>query len=90
LTVWAEGLHKPALRGYLHVLTSIILPAASYFIIVEAKSLVTLLLTGVYVAMLIVGHIVSSALHRVEWSPYWENVVLKLDHASIFLMVRPS
>jgi hemolysin III len=42
---------------------------------------------AVYVATLVIGLGVSSAYHRIDWSPRMRDVMQRLDHAAIYLLI---
>jgi hypothetical protein len=85
--LYAEGLPRPACRGQLHLATLFVLPLGFYAILKQAQTSVTSTVAGIYMSAVMLNHFVSVALHRLQWSPVVENRLLKLEHATIHLVV---
>jgi hemolysin III len=85
--LYCEGLHKPLLRGYLHVLVSAILPLGGFYLLTHADSTLEACVGVVFLLGNMFCYGISALLHRFEWSPEVENLILKLDHCGIFIML---
>eukprot|EP01039_Chlorochromonas_danica_P005408 gene5408-5948_t len=82
--LYCEGMHKPALRGFLHLYSAILLLFAYWHLLREANSS----LQGEIAAILyITGNLfccTSSALYHIgRWSPPSEILLQKMDHCGI-------
>lgn len=85
--MYCEGLHKPRMRGQLHALMVFIQPIWWYLICKVSHSPLGRWLASVYMLCDLFSYAMSGLLHCGTWSPKVENILLKLDHAGIFLMV---
>ncbi len=87
--MYCEGLHKPRWRGYLHACMVLVQFRWWYLICCPevAHSSLGAVLASVYMAGGLFSYGMSTLLHCGTWGPRAENLLLKLDHAGIFLMV---
>jgi hemolysin III len=85
----AEGVAeiKPRLRGWLHLAIAPLTLAAGVVLIVLSPTAATRLGSAVYVASSVLLFSVSAIYHRGRWSPRVSDVLRRLDHANIFLLI---
>ncbi len=78
---------KPRLRGWLHAGTFPVAVAAGVVLIALAPNSRARIVTTIYAvtAALLFG--VSALYHRGRWSPRVRRVLMRLDHANIFLII---
>lgn len=78
---------KPHLRGWLHAVTFPLAVAAGVVLFVLSPTDETRVSSGVFAvsAMLLFG--CSALFHRGKWSPRTYDVLRRLDHANIFLLI---
>ena len=85
--LYCEGLHKPLLRGKLHAIMLIFQPIWFLFLLQASNSFMGILTSFIYILGGIFSYGMSSILHCFEWDHQTENMILKLDHAAIIVMV---
>src|SRR6185312_5744251 len=83
----AEGVAKPRLRGWLHLASAPVTLAAGVVLIALSPTAQTRLGSEVYVACSVLLFSVSAIYHRGRWSPRVSDVLRRLDHANIFLLI---
>jgi hemolysin III len=78
---------KPRLRGWLHAVTFPLALAAGVVLVVLSPTVQTKIGSGIFAvsAMLLFG--CSAVFHRGTWSPRVYDVLRRLDHANIFLLI---
>ncbi len=78
---------KPRLRGWLHAVTFPLAVAAGIVLFAMSPTPETRIGSGVFAvsAMLLFG--CSALFHRGRWSPKTYDVLRRLDHANIFLLI---
>jgi hemolysin III len=85
----AEGVAevKPKLRGWLHLASAPLTLAAGVVLIALSPTAATRLGSVVYVASSVLLFSVSAIYHRGHWSARVSDVLRRLDHANIFLLI---
>jgi hemolysin III len=83
----AETVVKPRLRGWLHLAAAPVSLAAGVVLIVLSPTATTRLGSVVYVLSSVLLFSVSAIYHRGRWSPRVTDVLRRLDHANIFLLI---
>src|SRR4051812_13500763 len=85
-----EAVVKPRLRGWLHlgifpasVIAGIVLVSVAQ----DAKARVA---SGIFAATASLLFGVSAAYHRGNWTPHTREILKRLDHANIFLIIAGS
>jgi hemolysin III len=78
---------KPRLRGWLHLASAPVTLAAGVVLIALSPTAQTRLGSEVYVACSVLLFTVSAIYHRGRWSPHVSDVLRRLDHANIFLLI---
>jgi hemolysin III len=81
---------KPRLRGWLHTVTSPLALAAGVVLIVLAPTEPATAAAAVFAVTSFVLFTTSAFYHRGDWSPRVENLLKRLDHANIFLLIAGS
>jgi len=86
LLLYAEGLHKPLLRGYLHLLVACAVPFFAAYLLFRVDGV----MPRIAVLLYFVGKMwcfgVSGLYHVFRWHPRVEILLHKLDHCGIFAM----
>ena len=85
----AEGVAeiKPRLRGWLHLASAPLTLAAGVVLIALSPTAQTRFGSVVYVACSVLLFSVSATYHRGRWSPRVTDVLRRVDHANIFLLI---
>lgn len=80
---------KPHLRGWLHAVTFPLAVAAGVVLVALSPTPATRIGSGVFAvsAMLLFGFSALFHLRRVHWSSRTRDILRRLDHASIFLLI---
>jgi hemolysin III len=81
---------KPRLRGWLHLVNAPLTLAAGIVLIVLSPTASTRLGSAVYATTALLLFTVSAVYHRGRWSPRAHGVLMRLDHANIFLLIAGS
>jgi hemolysin III len=81
---------KPRLRGWLHAVTSPLTLAAGSVLIVLSPTASTRVGSSVFIVSAVLLFTVSAIYHRGTWSPRVWQVLRRLDHASIFVLIAGS
>ncbi|WP_424945191.1 PAQR family membrane homeostasis protein TrhA [Canibacter zhoujuaniae] len=78
---------KPLLRGWLHAGTAPLALAAGIVLICLAHGPIAKTASAIYLAssLLLFGH--SAIYHRFNWSPRVKQILRRIDHANIFLLI---
>ena len=85
--LYCEGLPKPALRGLLHMICTLLLPFGMYHLILESNgSYWGYIAAIVYVSTNIICYGLSALYHVGKWSIQIEILLQKLDHCGIALL----
>jgi hemolysin III len=85
----AEGVAeiKPRLRGWLHLASAPLTLAAGVVLVALSPTATTRLGSAVYVACSVLLFSVSAIYHRGHWSARVTDVLRRVDHANIFLLI---
>ena len=86
----ADQHHKPLLRGWSHVIGFVAAASIGGVLIGLADAAATRAAMIIYVIGLCTMLGVSSAYHRLRWSPEARETMRKLDHSTIFLAIAGS
>lgn len=78
---------KPALRGVSHQAAFYLAIVATLALVVLAPSSRASMATGIYGLTLIALFGISAAYHRPNWSPERRQLMRRLDHSAIFLLI---
>ena len=81
---------KPKLRGWLHAAISPLAIAAGVVLIVLSPTLETKVGSGLFAGTAILLFTVSGVYHRGNWTRRTWDVLRRLDHANIFLLIAGS
>lgn len=85
--LYCEGMHRPALRGMLHLLLAILSPIGMYHLFIEAHGFQTGQLAGlIYMLSNFWCCGISGLFHVGKWSPKTEILLQKLDHCGIAIL----
>jgi len=86
--LYLEGMLKPACRGYLHLVCSVlVLPPALYYIVQECHgNLLGVMSSTLFVLSTALCYGCSAAYHVGSWSRDTEILLQKMDHAGIAAM----
>lgn len=79
--------HKPTWRGWIHAATFPIAVAAGIVLIALAEGSVAKWAATVFMVTSMVLFGVSALYHRINWSPRLKQILRRLDHANIFLLI---
>ena len=78
---------RPRWRGRVHLLAFCTAVPTGLALIVAVDGGARTAAAAVYVVSLLLGLGVSSAYHRIDWSPRMRDVMQRLDHAAIYLLI---
>ncbi len=81
---------KPRLRGWLHLASVPLILAAGIVLIVLSPTTTTRIGSSVFTVSALVLFGVSAVYHRGTWSPRTWNVLRRMDHSNIFLLIAGS
>jgi hemolysin III len=81
---------KPKLRGWLHAATSPLALAAGVVLIALSPTLATKVGSAMFAGTALLLFTVSGIYHRGNWSRRTWEVLRRLDHANIFLLIAGS
>jgi hemolysin III len=81
------ALERPALRGMLHTIAFALAIAGAVPLLIVADSAKEYVGAAVFAATLILLYGTSATYHQVRWRPSWRQVVKRLDHATIFVLI---
>jgi hemolysin III len=81
---------KPRLRGWLHLATAPLTLAAGIVLVALSPTATTRWGSAVYAASAVLLFSTSAVYHRGRWSPRVCDVLRRLDHANIFLLIAGS
>ena len=81
---------KPHLRGWLHAVTSPLTVAAGVVLIALSPTTTTRIGSTVFTITSALLFTVSAVYHRGTWGPRAHGVLMRLDHANIFLLIAGS
>ena len=84
------NLVKPRLRGWLHAATSPLSLAAGVVLIVLSPTLTTKVGSALFAGTAMLLFTTSAVYHRGNWSKRTWEVLRRLDHANIFLLIAGS
>lgn len=78
---------RPALRGWLHAITVLAVVAGAAVLLLVADSARAYVGGAIFAASLFLLYGTSATYHRVHWRPTARQVVKRLDHAMIFVLI---
>ncbi|KAL8434039.1 hypothetical protein Efla_001511 [Eimeria flavescens] len=78
---------RPKLRGKIHLFLLILSPVWTALLLSACKSLSSVVAATVSSVSFIANFAASALLHCGEWGPQWRSLVVKLDHAGIFIVI---
>ena len=78
---------RPRWRGRVHLLAFWAAVPAGLALVVSVDGGARTAAAVVYVVSLLLGLGVSSAYHRIDWSPRMRELMQRLDHAAIYLLI---
>ena len=81
---------KPKLRGWLHLATIPLALAAGIVLIVLSPTPVTRTGSAIFVGSALILFTGSAIYHRGTWSPRTWNILRRLDHSNIFVLIAGS
>ncbi|KAF8817707.1 hemolysin-III related subfamily protein, partial [Cardiosporidium cionae] len=81
---------QPVLRGKVHLILSIISPIWIYAILYQCQSVSSYIASVTTIICSLFNFTASTALHNFTWDLKYQDFVLKLDYAGIFLMISGS
>jgi hemolysin III len=84
------NLVKPKLRGWLHAATSPLALAAGVVLIVLSPTLATRVGSALFAGTALLLFTTSGIYHRGNWSKRTWEILRRLDHANIFLLIAGS
>jgi hemolysin III len=89
MTAHAATLHleRPALRGTLHLIAALLAVAGTVLLMLLAESPSGYAGGALFGASLMLLYGTSASYHQVPWRASWRNVVKRLDHAMIFVLI---
>jgi len=82
-----ESRKKPRLRGWLHAVMFPVALVAGAVLVVGASTKEGRAASAVFAATAVFLFGVSALLHRGSWSPRVEDVLRRMDHANIYLII---
>jgi len=81
---------KPRLRGWLHLAVAPLALAAGVVLVVLSPDATTRVGSAVFALSAVVLFSVSAVYHRGHWSPRTHDVLRRLDHSNIFVLIAGS
>ncbi|OFW64977.1 MAG: hypothetical protein A2Y74_03085, partial [Actinobacteria bacterium RBG_13_63_9] len=78
---------RPAFRGVLHLCAAIAAIAGAVFLLLLADSARAYVGAAIFAASLILLYTTSAAYHRITWTPRLRDIVRRLDHSTIFILI---
>ena len=78
---------KPRLRGWLHAVTFPIALVAGAILVATAPTQASRLSSAVFAATAVLLFGTSALLHRGSWSPRVEDLIRRIDHSNIYLII---
>ena len=81
---------KPRLRGWLHAATAPLTLAAGIVLIALSPTASTRIGSAVFTLSALVLFTVSAVYHRGRWSPDTHQLLKRLDHSNIFVLIAGS
>ena len=78
---------RPALRGTLHLAAALAAIAGTVLLLLLADSPSGYVGGAIFSSSLILLYGTSATYHQVRWRPSWRNIVKRLDHAMIFVLI---
>jgi hemolysin III len=77
----------PALRGVLHVITAVFAPVGLVLLLLLADSPAGYVGAAVFATTLILLYTTSASYHAIRWSRRLRDIVMRADHATIFVLI---
>lgn len=87
MTAEPPTIDKPLLRGWLHLGAAPIVLVAGMVLMVFAPTLAGRVSSGVFTLTAVVLFGTSAVYHRGTWTPRTRDVLRRMDHANIFLII---
>ena len=81
------ALERPALRGVLHLIAAGLAVAGTVLLLLVADSPSGYVGGAIFASSLMLLYGSSATYHQIRWRPSWRNVVKRLDHAMIFVLI---
>src|SRR3990170_4346228 len=81
------ALERPALRGVLHLIAAGLAVAGTVLLLLVADSPSGYVGGAIFASSLMLLYGTSATYHQVRWRPNWRQVVKRLDHAMIFVLI---
>ena len=78
---------RPTLRGVMHLVVAFGAAAGLAWLLLAADSASGYVGGAVFGASLVLLYGTSATYHQVRWRPSWRNIVKRLDHAMIFVLI---
>jgi hemolysin III len=78
---------RPLLRGYIHLASALLMPAAFVHLLLSAGSASGYVGAAIFGTSLLLLFTTSAAYHLVPWVPSLHQVVRRLDHSMIFVAI---
>jgi hemolysin III len=80
-------LERPALRGTLHLIAALLAVGGTVLLLLLADSPSGYAGGALFGTSLMLLYGTSASYHQLSWRPSWRNVVKRLDHAMIFVLI---
>ena len=81
------AIERPALRGVLHLAAALLAVVGAAVLLLRAHSPDGYVGGAVFATSLMLLYGTSATYHQVRWRPSWRNIVKRLDHAMIFVLI---
>jgi hemolysin III len=78
---------RPALRGALHLAAALLAVVGTVVLLLVAHSPSGYVGGSIFATALMLLYGTSATYHQIRWRPSWRNVVKRLDHAMIFVLI---
>lgn len=78
---------RPKLRGKIHLGLLLLAPIWVPLLLSACKSISSLLAAAISCFSFLANFAASALLHSGRWAPQWRSLVVKLDHAGIFVVI---
>lgn len=79
--------HKPTWRGWIHLGTLPLAIAAGIVLVVLASGVAATVSSAVFALSAVLLFGISGTYHRFSWKPATKQVLRRLDHANIFILI---
>lgn len=78
---------RPLLRGVFHLIAAFAAVVGIVVLILLADSAAAYVGGAIFASCLVLLYTTSAAYHRITWTPRLRNLVKRLDHSTIFLLI---